>query len=80
MGILINYFKYVFSSVRLKLDQNQLIICLPLHRVLARSQKAFDAQMLLDPLEKLLHLPAALIQRDDGQWRQRRVVGQKHQR
>lgn len=53
---------------------------LRLHRVLARAQKALDAQMLLDPFEEQRHLPAALVQRGKGQRRQRRVVGQKHQR
>ena len=53
---------------------------LRLHRVLARSQKALDAQVLLDPFEEQLYLPAALVQRGNGQRRQRCVVGQKHQR
>ena len=50
-----------------------------LHGVLTRPQKALDAQMLLDPFEEQLHLPATLVQRGDNQRRQRRVVGQKHQ-
>ena len=53
---------------------------LRLHRVLARAQKALDTQMLLDPFEEQLHLPATLVQRGNGQGRQRRIVGQKHQR
>jgi hypothetical protein len=53
---------------------------LRLHRVLAGAQKAFDAQMLLDPFEEQLHLPAALVQRGDSQRRQARIVGQEHQR
>ena len=53
---------------------------LRLHCVLARAQKALDAQMLLDPFEEQFHLPAALVQCSNGQGRQRRVVGQKHQR
>ena len=53
---------------------------LRLHRVFARAQKTLDAQMLLDPFEERLHLPAALIQRGNGQRRQCRVVGQKYQR
>ena len=36
--------------------------------------------MLLDPFEEQLHLPAALVQRADGCRRQRKVVGEKHQR
>ena len=43
---------------------------LRLHRVLAGAQKALDAQMLLDPFEEQLDLPAALVQRGDGQRRQ----------
>ena len=53
---------------------------LRLHRVLAGAQKALDAQMLLDPFEEQLHLPATLVQRGNGQRRQRRIIGQEHQR
>ncbi len=53
---------------------------LRLHRVLARAQKALDAQVLFDPFKEQLHLPTTLVQRGNGQWRQCRVVGQKHQR
>ncbi len=53
---------------------------LRLHRILGRAQKTLDTQMLLDPFEKQPHLPAALVQRGNGQWRERRIVGQKHQR
>lgn len=53
---------------------------LRLHRVLAGAQEALDAQVLLDPLEEQLDLPAALVERGDRQRRQRRVVGQEHQR
>ena len=52
---------------------------LRLHRVLARAQKALDAQVLLDPFKEQLHLPTTLVQHGNGQWRQCRVVGQKHQ-
>lgn len=48
------------------------------HRVFAGSKKVPDAQVLLDPFEDQLHLPAALIQRAHGQWGQRGIVGQKH--
>ena len=51
---------------------------LHLHRVLTRAQKALDAQMLFDPFEEQLHLPTTLVQRGNGQWRHRRVVGQKY--
>ena len=53
---------------------------LRLNRILARAQKVLDAQMLLDPFEEQFHLPTTLVQRGDGQGRQGRVVGQKHQR
>ena len=53
---------------------------LRLHRVLARAQKALDAQMLFDPFEEQLHLPTTLVHCGNGQWRQCRVVGQKYQR
>lgn len=39
-----------------------------------------DAQMLLDLFEEQLYLPAAFVQRGNGQRRQCRVVGQKYQR
>ena len=52
---------------------------LRLHRVLGGAGEALDSQMLLDPLEKQLHLPALPIQRADGQRWQAEVVGQKHQ-
>ena len=50
------------------------------HGILAVADETLDAQMLLDPLEEQLDMPAALVERSDGQGRQRRVVGQKHQR
>ena len=53
---------------------------LRLHSVLARAQKTLDAQMLLDPFEEQLDLPTVLVECSDHQWRQGRVVGQKHQR
>ena len=53
---------------------------LGLHRVLAGAQKRLDAQMLLDPLEEQLHLPALLVQSGDHFRRQREIVGQRHRR
>lgn len=53
---------------------------LSLHRVLAGAQDMLDAQVLLDPPEEQLDRPAALVERADGQRRQRRVVGQEHLR
>ena len=47
--------------------------------VLAVAQKLLDAQVLFDPFEKQLHLPAAFVQRSDGQGRQACVVGQEDQ-
>ena len=49
-------------------------------RVLAVADEAFDTQMLLDPLEEQLDLPAVFVQRGNRQCRQGRVVGQEHQR
>ena len=42
--------------------------------VLAVAQKLLDAQVLLDPFEEQLDLPAAFVQRCDGQGRQACVV------
>ena len=53
---------------------------LSLDRVLAGSQESLDAKVLLDPLEEQFDLPAALVQGRNGQGRQGRIVGQKHQR
>ena len=36
---------------------------LRLHRILAAAQEMLDAQVLLDPLEEQLDLPAALVRR-----------------
>ena len=52
---------------------------LRLHRVLTGAQKFLDSQVLLDPLEEQLHLPAVLVQCSDGQRWQGRVVGQEYQ-
>ena len=53
---------------------------LRLHRVLARAQEFLDAQMLLDPFEEQLHLPAILVERGDRERGQCCVVGEKYQR
>ena len=53
---------------------------LRLHGVLAGAQERLDAQMLFDPFEEQLDLPAALVERADRQRRQCRVVGQEDQR
>jgi hypothetical protein len=50
---------------------------LRLHRVLARAVESLDAQMLLDPLEEQLHLPALAVQSRDQLGLEREVVGQK---
>ena len=52
---------------------------LRLYRVLAGAKKHLDAQMLLDPLEEQLHLPALAIQIGDQLGLEGKVVGQKHQ-
>ena len=49
-------------------------------RILAVADETFDTQMLLDPLEEQLDLPAAFVQCGDRQCGQGRVVGQEHQR
>ena len=46
------------------------------HRILAVADETFDTQMLLDPLEEQLDLPAVFVQRGNRQCRQARVVGQ----
>lgn len=47
-----------------------------LHRVLVQAQKALDTQML----KNNSICQRTLVQRGNGQWRQYRVFGQKHQR
>jgi hypothetical protein len=39
------------------------------------ARESFDAQMLFDPLEEQLYLPAAFIECCDGQGRQGSVIG-----
>src|SRR3989304_6914057 len=50
---------------------------LGLHRVDRRTVECLDAQVVLDPLEEQLDLPAALVKLRDGQGRQSEVVGQE---
>ena len=50
---------------------------LRLHRIVAGAVKVFDAQVLLNPFEKQLHLPSALIQPGYSERRQRKVIRQK---
>ncbi len=52
---------------------------LRLDGVLAVAQKLLDAQVLLDPFEEQLDLPAAFVQSCNGQGRQACVVGQEDQ-
>lgn len=47
--------------------------------VLRGTVEAFDAKVLLDPLEEQLHLPAAAIQRADRERGQPEVVGEEHE-
>jgi hypothetical protein len=49
---------------------------LRLHRILRNADEALDAQMLLDPFEKQLNLPATAIQLGDRGGREAEVVGQ----
>ncbi len=52
---------------------------LRLHRVLAGAKEDLDAQVLLDPFEEQLHLPALAVKISDQFGLQGKVVGQKHQ-
>ena len=52
---------------------------LDLDRIVAEAVKVFDPQVLLDPFEEQLHLPAALIESGDGQGGKGEVVGQEDQ-
>ena len=45
----------------------------------AVAEKVFDPQVLLDPFEEQLHLPAALVELGDGQRGKIEVIGQEHQ-
>src|SRR5205809_1364415 len=72
--------------MKLLLDDGDQHVCgygapnLRLHGVLAGAEESLDAQVLLDPSEEQLDLPAALVERGDRQRWQRRVVGQEDQR
>jgi len=52
---------------------------LRLHRVLAGAKEDLDAQVLIDPFEEQLHLPALALKIADQLRLQGKVVGQKHQ-
>jgi hypothetical protein len=52
---------------------------LRLDRVVTGAEKVFDPQILLDPFEEQFHLPAALVQLGNGEWRQVEVIGEKDQ-
>ena len=52
---------------------------LRLDGVLARAEEHLDAQVLLDPLEEQLHLPALAVQVGDQFRLQGKVVGQKYE-
>ena len=52
---------------------------LSLHGVVGRAVESLDPQMLFDPLEEQLDLPAALVESRDRERRQREVVGQEHE-
>ena len=47
--------------------------------VLAGAKEHFDSQVLLDPFEEQLHLPALAVQVGNQLRLQGKVVGQKHQ-
>jgi hypothetical protein len=49
------------------------------HGVLGKSVEGLDAQVLLDPFEEQLHLPAALVQLRNGKCGQGKIVGEKDQ-
>ncbi len=51
---------------------------LGLDGVLGVAEEALDAQVLLDPFEEQLDLPAAFVEPCDGERRQGEVVCQKH--
>jgi hypothetical protein len=48
------------------------------HRVLALAEETLDSQMLLDPFEEQLELPALAIECRDQRRAEREIVGQKH--
>ena len=52
---------------------------LRLHGVLGRAVELLDAQVLLDPLEEQLDLPAGLVQFANGHRRRTEQVGQEHE-
>src|SRR5258708_33709960 len=53
---------------------------LGLHSVLGGAEETLDTEMLLDPFEKQFDLPTALVESANGQRRELKVVGQKHER
>jgi hypothetical protein len=64
-------------------DRDEHVSChgnpyLRLHRVLALAEETLDSQMLLDPFEEQLELPALAIERRDQRRAEREIVAQKH--
>src|ERR1035441_1791140 len=73
-----------FQSKLLTQDGHQHVIAdgnpnLRLDRVLARSEKVFDPQVLLDPFEKQLYSTAAFVKLCNGRCGQVKVIAQEHQ-
>src|ERR1700678_29668 len=73
-----------FQSKLLPQDGNQHVVAdsypnLRLDRVLSRSEKVFDPQVLLDPFEKQFYSPATFVKLRDRQCGQVKVIGQEHQ-
>src|SRR5260221_9043855 len=52
---------------------------LSLDRVLGSAEERLDSEMLLDPLEEELHLPAAFVERTNRGWRKLEVVRHEDQ-
>jgi len=50
---------------------------LGLHRVGRSAEEVFDAQVLFDPAEEELDLPAVLVKRGDGRGRHLEMIGEK---
>ena len=48
------------------------------HRIQRGAEKRFDLQVLFDPFEEQLHLPAVSVQTGDGAGRPPEIVGEEH--
>src|SRR4029079_16597532 len=61
-------------------ERDQRRVNLRLHRILGTAKKGFDPEILLDPLEEQLDLPALLVKSSDSLGAFLQIIGHQMQR